>query len=213
MPSRVHASFYFPLAPTYGYCLTFLRPICAVLCLSRPLLFLVPQRALEQQMESHRETHGKQLSHLRDKISEKQKYIDELTESVPYDCYSPLSHIFGLGKKMTNWYKDVGVCVRSVKGNIGEQLLHCALFPEANVWTTSEIQMRKLTSAFMKCGGDCRTEFSWNPEIYFPAGLGGFDNTQRTSAGSLCEKTRGAALLVGILDGWRHGWTNEWMDR
>lgn len=84
-------------------------------------------------MESHRETHGKQLSHLRDKISEKQKYIDELTESVPYDCYSPLSHIFGLGKKMTNWYKDVGVCVWSVKGNIGEQLLHCALLPEANV--------------------------------------------------------------------------------
>uniref|UniRef100_A0A3P8VQX9 Kinesin-like protein n=1 Tax=Cynoglossus semilaevis TaxID=244447 RepID=A0A3P8VQX9_CYNSE len=38
------------------------------------------RRALEQQMESHRETHGKQLSHLRDKISEKQKYIDELTD-------------------------------------------------------------------------------------------------------------------------------------
>ncbi|XP_016891908.1 kinesin heavy chain [Cynoglossus semilaevis] len=38
------------------------------------------KRALEQQMESHRETHGKQLSHLRDKISEKQKYIDELTD-------------------------------------------------------------------------------------------------------------------------------------
>ncbi|XP_035009050.2 kinesin heavy chain isoform X3 [Hippoglossus stenolepis] len=38
------------------------------------------KRALEQQMESHRETHSKQLGHLRDEINEKQKIIDELTD-------------------------------------------------------------------------------------------------------------------------------------
>ncbi|CAB1453419.1 unnamed protein product, partial [Pleuronectes platessa] len=38
------------------------------------------KRALEQQMESHRETQSKQLGHLRDEINEKQKTIDELTD-------------------------------------------------------------------------------------------------------------------------------------
>ncbi|KAI1899972.1 hypothetical protein AGOR_G00067430 [Albula goreensis] len=38
------------------------------------------KRALEQQMESHRETHHKQLGRLRDEINEKQKIIDDLTD-------------------------------------------------------------------------------------------------------------------------------------
>ncbi|XP_039972145.1 kinesin heavy chain [Xiphias gladius] len=38
------------------------------------------KRALEQQMESHREAHSKQLGRLRDKINEKQKIIDDLTD-------------------------------------------------------------------------------------------------------------------------------------
>uniref|UniRef100_A0A673WK40 Kinesin-like protein n=1 Tax=Salmo trutta TaxID=8032 RepID=A0A673WK40_SALTR len=38
-------------------------------------------QAQEQQMEAHRETHHKQLGHLRDDINEKQKIIDDLTES------------------------------------------------------------------------------------------------------------------------------------
>uniref|UniRef100_A0A8C2Z3W4 Kinesin-like protein n=1 Tax=Cyclopterus lumpus TaxID=8103 RepID=A0A8C2Z3W4_CYCLU len=40
--------------------------------------------ALEQQMESHRESHSKQLGLLRDEINEKQEIIDDLTESVLY---------------------------------------------------------------------------------------------------------------------------------
>ncbi|XP_068171841.1 kinesin heavy chain [Antennarius striatus] len=36
--------------------------------------------ALEQQMESHRAAHGKQLGQLRDEINEKQKIIDDLTD-------------------------------------------------------------------------------------------------------------------------------------
>ncbi|KAK6321819.1 hypothetical protein J4Q44_G00087950 [Coregonus suidteri] len=38
------------------------------------------KRAMEQQMESHRETHHKQLGRLRDEINEKQKIIDDLTD-------------------------------------------------------------------------------------------------------------------------------------
>uniref|UniRef100_A0AAX7SNJ3 Kinesin-like protein n=1 Tax=Astatotilapia calliptera TaxID=8154 RepID=A0AAX7SNJ3_ASTCA len=37
-------------------------------------------KALEQQMESHREVHSKQLGRLRDEINEKQKIIDDLTD-------------------------------------------------------------------------------------------------------------------------------------
>uniref|UniRef100_A0A4W6EG29 Kinesin-like protein n=1 Tax=Lates calcarifer TaxID=8187 RepID=A0A4W6EG29_LATCA len=40
----------------------------------------VVARALEQQMESHREAHSKQLGRLRDEINEKQKIIDDLTD-------------------------------------------------------------------------------------------------------------------------------------
>ncbi|XP_063767239.1 kinesin heavy chain isoform X3 [Eleginops maclovinus] len=38
------------------------------------------KRALEQQMESHRESHSKQLGRLRDEINDKQKIIDDLTD-------------------------------------------------------------------------------------------------------------------------------------
>ncbi|XP_035488494.2 kinesin heavy chain isoform X1 [Scophthalmus maximus] len=38
------------------------------------------KRVLEQQMETHREAHCKQLGHLRDEINEKQKIIDDLTD-------------------------------------------------------------------------------------------------------------------------------------
>uniref|UniRef100_A0A8C9ZYZ7 Kinesin-like protein n=1 Tax=Sander lucioperca TaxID=283035 RepID=A0A8C9ZYZ7_SANLU len=41
---------------------------------------VVRQRALEQQMESHRESHSKQLGRLRDEMNEKQKIIDDLTD-------------------------------------------------------------------------------------------------------------------------------------
>uniref|UniRef100_A0A6Q2WU23 Kinesin motor domain-containing protein n=1 Tax=Esox lucius TaxID=8010 RepID=A0A6Q2WU23_ESOLU len=40
----------------------------------------VTMRVLEQQMESHRETHHKHLGRLRDEINEKQKIIDDLTD-------------------------------------------------------------------------------------------------------------------------------------
>lgn len=45
------------------------------------LLFYV-QKAVRQQGESHRGLHHKQLARLRDEINEKQRIIDELTESV-----------------------------------------------------------------------------------------------------------------------------------
>lgn len=38
------------------------------------------QKALELQMDSHREAHHRQLARLRDEINEKQKTIDELKE-------------------------------------------------------------------------------------------------------------------------------------
>lgn len=38
------------------------------------------QKALELQMENHREAHHRQLARLRDEINEKQKTIDELKE-------------------------------------------------------------------------------------------------------------------------------------
>ena len=41
---------------------------------------IVLQKALELQMESHREAHHRQLARLRDEINEKQKTIDELRE-------------------------------------------------------------------------------------------------------------------------------------
>lgn len=65
-------SYCFPLSSLSFYCMS----------LPRPPLMSVPQKALEQQMESHQEAHSKQLGHLRDEINEKQKIIDELTESV-----------------------------------------------------------------------------------------------------------------------------------
>lgn len=41
---------------------------------------LSQQKALEVQLESHREAHHKQLARLRDEINQKQKIIDELKE-------------------------------------------------------------------------------------------------------------------------------------
>lgn len=38
------------------------------------------QKALELQMENHREAHHRQLARLRDEINEKQRTIDELKE-------------------------------------------------------------------------------------------------------------------------------------
>ena len=46
-------------------------------------------------MESHREAHGKQLGRLRDEINEKQKIIDDLTESVLH-CNSPQVLIYSI---------------------------------------------------------------------------------------------------------------------
>lgn len=48
------------------------------------------KEALEKQMQSHREQHQKQLSSLREEISDKQNIIDELKEYV-YPIYN-LSH-------------------------------------------------------------------------------------------------------------------------
>lgn len=44
-------------------------------------------------MESHREAHSKQLGRLRDEINEKQKIIDDLTESVFHCDSSPVLHL------------------------------------------------------------------------------------------------------------------------
>lgn len=44
-------------------------------------------------MESHREAHSKQLGRLRDEINEKQKIIDDLTESVFHCDSSPALHL------------------------------------------------------------------------------------------------------------------------
>lgn len=64
-----------------------------------PLFFwLIPQTALEQQMELHREAHCKQLGRLRDEINEKQRIIDDLTEYVPCCNTSPYL-IYILSKK------------------------------------------------------------------------------------------------------------------
>uniref|UniRef100_A0A673WVD4 Kinesin-like protein n=1 Tax=Salmo trutta TaxID=8032 RepID=A0A673WVD4_SALTR len=48
--------------------------------------------APEQQMEAHRETHHKQLGHLRDDINEKQKIIDDLTDH-NYRLHLELEHL------------------------------------------------------------------------------------------------------------------------
>lgn len=45
-------------------------------------MFFLFQKALRHQGESHRGLHHKQLARLRDEINEKQRIIDDLTESV-----------------------------------------------------------------------------------------------------------------------------------
>lgn len=44
-----------------------------------PFVSLI-QKSLDEQLESHREAHQKQLSRLRDEVKEKQRMLDELTE-------------------------------------------------------------------------------------------------------------------------------------
>lgn len=72
------------------------------------VLVSAPQRALEKQMESHREAHSKQLGHLRDEISEKQKIIDNLTESVLH-CDSSSSPTSGHFFSCAGVYKEKSV--------------------------------------------------------------------------------------------------------
>lgn len=47
-----------------------------------PICFFSVQSTIRQQGESHRGLHHQQLARLRDEINEKQRIIDELTESV-----------------------------------------------------------------------------------------------------------------------------------
>ena len=49
------------------------------------------KQALEKQMQSHRDQHQKQLSSLREEISDKQTLIDELKE---YESFSFINLIF-----------------------------------------------------------------------------------------------------------------------
>lgn len=54
--------------------------VCIWECGLKPWWVCCLQKALEVQMESHREAHHRQLARLRDEINEKQKTIDELKE-------------------------------------------------------------------------------------------------------------------------------------
>lgn len=86
--------FVFLLLPPSATTSLFLHPaLIAYARLPLPVLMSAPQRALEQQMESHREAHSKQLGRLRDEINEKQKIIDDLTESVFHCDSSPALHL------------------------------------------------------------------------------------------------------------------------
>ncbi|KAJ8794360.1 hypothetical protein J1605_019022 [Eschrichtius robustus] len=53
----------------------------------------LPPKALEQQMESHREAHQKQLSRLRDEIEEKQKIIDEIRDELDVMLLRSVPHL------------------------------------------------------------------------------------------------------------------------